>query len=101
MKLNGGVPGMSLGLSFQRDLLYTATNHPKKAWRYVLHRFLYQGNVWLMIWGMAHATLQTHVVTRFISQHSDIGMEHTNMEAQAETTLWEGKWQPHNQDQKP
>ena len=41
LKLNGRVPGMSLGSSFQRDLLYTAANSPKKAWGYVLHGFLY------------------------------------------------------------
>ena len=60
----------------------------KKAWRYILHRFLYQGKAWLMIWGMAHATLQTLVVTRFMSPRSDISMEHTDVEAQAETPLW-------------
>ena len=42
LKLNGGVPGMSLGSSFWRDLLYTAARLPKKAWGYVLHGFLYQ-----------------------------------------------------------
>ena len=41
LKLNGRVPGMSLGSSFQRDLLCTAARLPKKALGYVLHWFLY------------------------------------------------------------
>ena len=44
LKLNSGVPGMSLGSSFWRDLLYTAAWLPKKARGYTLHRFLYQLN---------------------------------------------------------
>ena len=42
MKLNSGVPGTSLGLSFWRDLLYMAVRLPKRVWEYVLHWFLYQ-----------------------------------------------------------
>ena len=41
-KLNGGVPRMSLGLSFQRDLLYMAARLPKKVRDCTLHRLLYQ-----------------------------------------------------------
>ena len=37
LKLNGGVPRMSLGSSFLRDLLYMANMLPIKAWGYVLH----------------------------------------------------------------
>ena len=36
------------------DLLYMATNCPKNAWGYVLHRFLYQGNAWLMMWAYTY-----------------------------------------------
>ena len=42
LKLNGGVPRMSLGSSFQRDLLYTAAWLLKKVVGYTLHRLLYQ-----------------------------------------------------------
>ena len=45
LKLNGGVPRMSLGLSFQRDLLYTAAKLPKKVWGYVYTGFYTGGNV--------------------------------------------------------
>ena len=41
LKLNGGVPGMSLGLSFWRDLLYTAAKLLKKGLGVCLHGFLY------------------------------------------------------------
>ena len=40
LKLNGGMPGTSLGLSFRRDLLYTAAKLPKKAWGYINMGFI-------------------------------------------------------------
>ena len=42
LKLNGRVPRMSLGSSFQRDLLHTAARLPKKVRGHRLHKFLYQ-----------------------------------------------------------
>ena len=42
LMLNSRVPRTSLGLSFQRDLLYTAAKLPKKVWGVHLHGFLYR-----------------------------------------------------------
>ena len=53
LKLNGGVPRMSFGSSFQGDLLYMAAKLLKKAWGNIYTHFYTRGNVWLMTWAMA------------------------------------------------
>ena len=92
LKLNGRVPGTSLGLRFQRDLLYTAARLRKKGTGIQITQiFILDENVWQMTWAMAHATFWTFLMMHFTSPHVNVSMRSTGMEMRAETGS-QGKW---------
>ena len=92
LKLNGGVPGMSLGLSFCRGLLVHSCQAYKKDMGVRLHRFLYRGKCLDNDVGDGPCHLTDILYDAFYITVLHNGTEHTIIVAQAETAS-RGKWQ--------